>query len=127
MSSWWVWGGPLVEGDTVYFGDLAGMLYALDVSDGSQRWTFSAEGGVRAAPTLWRDLLYFGTREGEVYALKAEDGTQQWMMPMPGAVYTQPVVAGDHLLVSPHNAKVRLVALDPESGAERWSYPRQEE
>jgi outer membrane protein assembly factor BamB len=123
----WVWGGPLVDGDTVYFGDLVGNLYALDVSDGSERWTFTAEGGVRATPTLWRDLLYFGTREGEVYALKAEDGTQQWMMPMPGAIYTQPVVAGDHLLVSPHNAKVRLVALDPESGAERWSYPPQEE
>ncbi len=123
----WVWGGPLVVGDTLYFGDLDGDFYALDANDGSQRWTFKAEGGVRATPVMRDGTLYFGTQKGYVYALSAEDGTQEWAQTVPGAVHTQLVIAGDYLLVSPNRAKVQLVALDPESGAERWSYPLLEE
>jgi outer membrane protein assembly factor BamB len=124
----WVWGGPLVHEGTVYCGDMAGYLYALDATDGSERWpAFEAEGGVRAKPLLAGDLLYFGTRQGKVYAVKAEDGTQQWALPLTGAIYGRPVLRGDYLLVAPHNAKVKLVALNAESGVERWSYPRREE
>jgi outer membrane protein assembly factor BamB len=123
----WVWGGPLVRGDSVYFGDMAGMLYALDTADGSERWTFEVEEGIRATPVLVDDVLYFGTRGGEVYAVGAADGTQEWMQSLEGSVYSQPLIRGDYLLVSPHNAKVQLVALAPESGAERWTYPPREE
>jgi outer membrane protein assembly factor BamB len=124
----WVWGGPLVQEGTIFFGDLAGKLYALNATDGSERWpTFEAEGGIRATPVLVDGLLYFGTRQGRVYAVKAEDGTQQWSLSLAGSVFSQPVIRGDYLLVSPHNAKVQLVALDKSSGAERWSYPRREE
>jgi outer membrane protein assembly factor BamB len=123
----WVWGGPLVVGNTVYFGDLNGNFYALDAKDGSQRWVFDADGGVRGTPAFADNVVYFGTRGGYVYALSAEDGTQEWVQTVSGAVYTQPVIRGDYLLISPHGAKVQLVALDPESGAERWSYPPQEE
>ena len=60
-------------------------------------------------------------------AIRAEDGVQQWSVSLDGSVYSQPVIYGDYLLVSPHNAKTKLLALDPDSGAERWTYPRQEE
>lgn len=124
----WVWGGPVVDKGTVYFGDMAGRLYALDTEGGGERWpAFEAEGGVRVTPVLLNGLLYFGTRQGKVYAVSAENGTQQWALDLNGAIYSQPVVSGSYLLVSPHNAKTKLVALNTESGAERWSYPRQEE
>ncbi len=132
----WVWGGPLVYQDTVIFGDMAGKVYALETNNnGSQRWVFEAEGGVRVTPLLVdgsseqnaSGLLYFGTRKGNVYAISVEDGTQKWAQSLNGAVYSQPVMSGDYLLVSPHNAKEKLVALDPEGLAMRWSYPPREE
>jgi len=123
----WVWGGPLVDEDVVFFGDLSGKVYALNAIDGSQIWAFDAEGGVRATPLLMGDLLYVGTREGKIYGIQAADGTQKWAQSVTGAVYSHLVGAGGLVLASPHNAKVQLVALDPESGAERWSYPPQEE
>lgn len=123
----WVWGGPQAQSDVVYFGDLSGKLYALSTADGSVRWTLEVDGGVRATPLLVNDRLYFGTREGKVYALQAEDGVQQWALPVTGSILSQPVLHQGYLLISPHNAKVQLIALDPESGAERWSYPPQEE
>jgi outer membrane protein assembly factor BamB len=123
----WVWGGPVVDGDVVYFGDLSGKVYALNAADGSQIWVFDAEDGVRATPLLLGDLLYVGTRGGKVIAIRTADGTQQWSQSLSGAIYTGLVGAGDMVLVSPHNAKVQLVAYDPQSGAQRWSYPPQEE
>jgi outer membrane protein assembly factor BamB len=123
----WVWGGPLVHDGTVYFGDLAGKLYALDAINGSERWVFQSENGVRVTPLLVDDLLYFGTREGEFYAVGVDNGVQQWMVTLEGPVFSQPVLGGDYLLVSPHNAKVQLVAIDPESGAERWTFPTRRE
>lgn len=123
----WVWGGPLVDEGTVYFGDMSGQFYALDVVSQEERWTFEAEGGVRVTPLLVDGVLYFGTRKGKVYAVRAANGTQEWMMPQPGAIHSQPVISGGYLLVVPHNAKVKLVALDLEGGAERWSYPQREE
>jgi outer membrane protein assembly factor BamB len=123
----WVWGGPVVDGGTLYFGDMDGHFYALNAADGTERWTFQAEDGVRATPVLADGVLYFGTRGGRVYALNADDGTQKWSQRIDGSIYSQPVVRANYLLLSPHNAKVKLVALDPESGAERWAYPQREE
>ena len=124
----WVWGSPLVHEDTVYFGDMSGRMYALDKSSGNERWApFKTEGGVRVSPLLREGVLYFGTQAKKFYAIRAEDGVQQWSVSLDGSVYSQPVIYGDYLLVSPHNAKTKLLALDPDSGAERWTYPRQEE
>jgi outer membrane protein assembly factor BamB/dienelactone hydrolase len=39
-----VLGSALVEGDTVYFGDLGGWFYALDRATGTERWRINARG-----------------------------------------------------------------------------------
>jgi len=123
----WVWGGPLVHEGTVYFGDMDGYVYALNAGDGSERWTFEATDGVRTTPVLADGVLFFGTRGGGVYALNADGGTQKWLQRLDGSIYSQPVMRGNYLLLSPHNAKVKITALDPEGGAERWSFPQREE
>ncbi len=122
----WVWGGPLAHQDAVYFGDMAGNLYALDASDGDEIWTFEAQGGIRVAPIVADDLIYFGTRDKKVYAVRVDNGDQDWSQPVDGSVYSQPVISGDTLLLAPYKSKVKLVALDIEGGAERWSYPQKE-
>jgi outer membrane protein assembly factor BamB len=123
----WVWGGPVWHGGTLYCGDMAGVVYALDAADGTQRWTFEAEDGVRASPLLKDEQLYFGDKTGTLYALDAGNGTQIWSLPLAGPIYSQPVITGDYLLVAPHNATAKLMALNPESGARVWSYPPEEE
>ena len=123
----WVWGGPVVQDDTVYVGDLSGTLYALDTADGSPRWTFQADGGIRATPLLSDDTLYIGTRSNTVYALDAYEGTIKWELPITGSILGQPILHQGRLFISPHNAKIKLLALNPESGAKLWEYPSQEE
>jgi outer membrane protein assembly factor BamB len=122
----WLWGGPLVHQDAIYFGDMAGNLYALDANEGRELWTFEAQGGIRVKPLVAGDLIYFGTRDKKVYAVRVDDGGKAWSQPVDGAVYSQPVISDNKLLLALHSAKVKLAALDIESGAELWSYPQEE-
>lgn len=61
---------PLVHGDAVLTGDGDGRLFALDLEDGSVRWTARLEGQIRGLGQH-QDVLLVGTIEGILYALRA--------------------------------------------------------
>ncbi len=58
----------VVDG-TVYVGSLDGNVYALDAADGTERWTYGADGAVRASPAVVDDAVIVGDAERTVYAL----------------------------------------------------------
>ena len=62
-----------------YFGSpVDNRLYAIDVAAGKVRWTFTAEGPVRFAPSLDKGRVYFGSDDGRVYCLDAATGKLAW-------------------------------------------------
>jgi polyvinyl alcohol dehydrogenase (cytochrome) len=81
---------PAVEGDTVYFPDRAGNLYAVDKSTGQQRWrsSIAAASGVpgdyaRATPAIAGNKLIIGTQGpfgggGKVLAFHKDTGALLW-------------------------------------------------
>jgi outer membrane protein assembly factor BamB len=118
-------------------------VIALDAADGRPAWEFVANGRVDSAPTLHEGLCLFGCRSGWVYALRASDGALAWRLrvapaelrivhcgqvespwPVPGSVLvnggTAYVVAGLHPLA---DGGLRMLALDPATGAVRWQQP----
>lgn len=126
-ASNWIWGSPLVQGGVVYFGDLDGYVYVRNAQSGAEVWTFEAEGEIRATPLLADGVLYVGTGAKNVYALEAETGTQLWKQATDGPIYSQIHLQDGLLLVSPLKAKVKLIALDPEGGAQRWAFPSEDQ
>jgi outer membrane protein assembly factor BamB len=69
----------VAAGGSVFFGSSAdGKLYALDAATGSVRWTFTTEGPVRFAPTVWRGRVFAVSDDGHLYALSADDGRLLW-------------------------------------------------
>ncbi|HEX7897575.1 MAG TPA: PQQ-binding-like beta-propeller repeat protein [Planctomycetota bacterium] len=114
---------------------------ALDVETGRLRWSFTAEGRVDTPPTVHEGRVLFGTRAGWVYALRAADGVLAWRRrvspadrhiaqfgqaespwPVAGSVLVSGgsafVAAGLHPLA---DGGIRAMALDPRSGAIRWT------
>jgi outer membrane protein assembly factor BamB len=70
---------PVVVGDTVFVAATdAHSVYALDRADGSQRWSFTAEGRIDSPPAVHRGRVLFGAADGCVYCLRAEDGALAW-------------------------------------------------
>ncbi len=105
--------------------DAEGVLFALD-PDGSEAWSFTADDGIAAPPSVHSDgSLYFGTSTGFVYALDA-DGTELWSTNLSGVfgVGGAPAIAGDgtqywsndNFLDAP-----TLTAMSP-TGTVSWSY-----
>ena len=126
----WLWDGPAVFDDTLYFGDLSGYLYALDLN-GQPVWPQPVQltGMIRAAPLVTADRLYVATGARKVYALDRESGRVQWEFTgdHDGEQFlTTPVLAGDQLLAAPLPAgasPVRLYAINAASGNALWQFP----
>ena len=70
---------PVVVGDRVYVAtSTEDTLYCLDSGTGAVRWTFTAEGPLRLAPTWSDGRLYFSSDDGYAYCLAADDGRLLW-------------------------------------------------
>ena len=53
-------------------------VHALDASNGSRLWNFTAGGRVDSAPTVYGATVIFGSRDGYVYCLTADRGEVVW-------------------------------------------------
>jgi len=75
----WVWSTPVVENEILYYSDLGGYVYALNIADFSVVWQVRpAERGIRPAPMLYGDFVVVASRDGQVYWLnKATGATTQ--------------------------------------------------
>jgi outer membrane protein assembly factor BamB len=69
----------VAAGDSLYFGSsVTNCVHALDVAQGTLRWTFRTQGPVRFAPTVSGGRVYVGSDDGYVYCLDADKGALIW-------------------------------------------------
>ena len=122
-----VWGTPVLDGETLYFGDLGGNFYALNAADGKPAGdiiTITASTNnvaILASPLALNGNIIFVTESGAVYSresggklvsLETYDGSK---------LYTTPVLAGDLTLVAPFQGASLLIALDKD-GKQVWAF-----
>jgi outer membrane protein assembly factor BamB len=70
---------PVVAGGVAVFGSsVDGVVYALGVDDGEQKWTFATEGPIRFSPVVWKDRLFVASDDGHLYALDLASGEMLW-------------------------------------------------
>lgn len=120
-ASNWIWGSPALDEDTLYFADLNGSIYSVDVATGSQNWgELKPDGPIVATPLVVGDQIYFGAEDGAFIALD-RDGKIVWEKAVGGKLYTQPVLSGETILVAPYQAEFALAAYDA-SGKQAWTF-----
>jgi outer membrane protein assembly factor BamB len=111
-----VFASPAVIGDTVIIA--ADALHALDVSDGSSRWTFALPEPSVSSPVVSHGLTIFGDNDGVVRAVDVEDGTLRWQLPTGSSIKSSPAVDGDTAYVGSESGA--LLAIDIVTGTMRW-------
>jgi outer membrane protein assembly factor BamB len=92
---------PLVWGQTLYFGDQDGTVYAIHARTGHVVWTYRASGAVKGGVAYVNGILYFADYAGRAYAVRAGDGHPVWAVATNGAdlgfgsgnFYSTPAVA----------------------------------
>jgi len=131
---------PVLAGGRVFVADKASCaLHALSAADGKRLWRFTAGGAIDSPPTVHDGLVLFGCRDGWVYAVRAADGELVWRY---RAAPRERRIVSESRLESPWPAHgsvlvedglvyatagrstfldggLRLVALDPATGAVR--------
>jgi outer membrane protein assembly factor BamB len=124
---------PVVAGGAVFVMSLQDTLWALDARSGEWRWLHRREAkGIDrgftirgAAPAVFRDGTVFGGySDGYVAAVDATTGQVRWeRLIAPPGVYTDIdglALDGDRLFAAAYSGAV--VALDPTSGTQLWSF-----
>jgi len=95
---------PTTGGGLVFVGDAAGVVRALNATDGKVRWIAYTGGAVRYPPTIAGGRVFVGSDDGWAYAFEATSGKLLWrfqaapierMIPVYGRLQsTWPVAAG---------------------------------
>jgi outer membrane protein assembly factor BamB len=117
----WIWGTPVVDGETLYYADLDGKIYSLDLASGSQNWdAVQPDGPVVASLLVVGDQIYVATEAGTLVALD-RDGKTVWEKTVGAKIYTTPVLSGDSILVAPYQGAFVLAAYDLQ-GKQSWTF-----
>lgn len=120
-AEYWLWSTPVLDGSTLYFGDLKGNFYSFDAVNSKLNWSIQPDGAITANAILQNDHLLLATESGNLYAI-GKDGKTLWFETVGGKIYTTPVVAGDLILVAPLETDFYLAALDS-NGRQVWTFP----
>ncbi len=117
---------PAISGDTLVVTYPSGEVAALDVSNGTPRWTDSVSGGRigsslttigdAARPVINGGVVFAGNRTGRLLATRLKTGERVWSRDIRAA--QTPWVAGGVVFVVDTNS--RLYALDRKTGKVRW-------
>ena len=84
-------------------------------------WKTFVGGESYASPVVAADMVYIATKAGSLIALQLADGSERWRTHVGDYVArTTPALSGNTLFVA---AGYSLVAVDAQTGRERWSVP----
>ncbi|MEV5985867.1 serine/threonine-protein kinase [Streptomyces sp. NPDC052051] len=110
--------GPAVTGGGVYLADYLGTVYALDATDGRDRWRIATEARAAVEPVLVAGgQVHVGSGKG-LYTLDAVTGTPKWRFQVGGEVVGSPVVAEGRIHFG--STDHLLYTLKADDGRLRW-------
>ncbi|MFJ9664427.1 PQQ-binding-like beta-propeller repeat protein [Streptomyces sp. NPDC101219] len=110
--------GPAVTGGGLYLADYLGTVYALDATDGRDRWRIATEARTSTEPVLVAaGHVHVGSGKG-LYTLDAVTGTPKWRFQSGGDIVGAPAVAEGRIHFG--STDHLLYTLKADDGRLRW-------
>ncbi|MFI9152888.1 PQQ-binding-like beta-propeller repeat protein [Streptomyces sp. NPDC053367] len=110
--------GPAVTGGGIYLADYLGTVYALDATDGRDRWRIATESRASIEPVLVAGgHVHVGSGNG-LYTLDAVTGTPKWRFQAGGDIVGAPSVAEGRIHFG--STDHLLYTLKADDGRLRW-------
>ena len=89
----------LIHNNTVYFGNLSGSFFALDLNTGRQIWEYKTENQIMGAPTLFqkgdKTILAVGSYDYYLHGVDAQTGKGLWKYESDNFLNSAPALAVD--------------------------------
>lgn len=117
-------GGIAYEGGRIFVSTGYGELVGMDAASGQVIWRQRVDVPVGGAPTVQNGTVYVTNRSATGFAVRASDGKLLWQVsgiPQPTGItgVAAPAVDGD-LVIFPFSSG-QVLAVDRETGIERWT------
>ena len=114
---------PMIHGGKIYFGDWAGVMYAVDLATATTAWTYPTGAPIQSSPVYHQEAVYFGGRSTEVYSLNSATGALNWKWRDPNGSWVcgTPAVT-DGVLYIGGSDNHSLLAFDCSSGNLNWKF-----
>lgn len=113
--------GPIAihEGAAI-FGSWDHSVYAVDLEDGIERWSYETDDMVMSAPAIDPNegVVYAGGHDHRFYSLDVETGEKRWSRHTGGRITGAPTITAGTVLVGSYDGY--LYAFDKETGRRRW-------
>lgn len=94
------WSTPASDGTTVFAPSMDHSLYALNLADGTLKWSKDLNGPLVGRVLLTEDgTIYVGNLNGELFAIKAEDGSILWSQTLKSGLWSAPTKVDDKLYI----------------------------
>jgi eukaryotic-like serine/threonine-protein kinase len=100
FSSKIVGGSTLYDDNTIIFGTISGMLYALNINSGETKWAYKTNGTITSSPLTSGKYVYCTSFDSYVYCLDGRTGMVVWKYMMENKSRTTPIVWKDYLFVA---------------------------
>ncbi len=109
-------GSVTIDNDTLYVGNSAGRVYALDltVTDLSdslkEGWPFQTGGKIWSTPVVKDQVVYVSSADHRLYALDAASGNEIWRFEIDAAIMSTPLVDNGTVYIGGCDRKFYAVA-----------------
>ena len=115
QASDWVWTRAAFKDNTAYFGDFSGKTYALDITTGQAKWTYSANKKVKGGPALLDNVLVLADRGPVVHFVDAQTGGMLNSVPLTGVGTVRADVIADGATALVVTTGGKLFRADPKT------------
>lgn len=109
--------GAAVADGTVYFGDNAGVVHAVDTADRTETWSHSTKNQFWTTPAVDGDRVYAGANDGTLFALGRSNGDVDWQAKTDLA-YANPIVTQERVFVGGNT----VLGVEAASGDVSWRF-----
>lgn len=110
---------PVVVGNQVIVGTLAGRVISVGLGDGATTWTADLGGRIRSSPLAFAGIVMLGAGE-ELVALNGLDGEVVWRANLGVVTSSSPALSSEIVIVGDGSNTVH--GFEAADGAEIWTY-----
>ena len=109
---------PSFSGNTVFYVNSEGTIFAFNVETGKSIWTKETEDEVSGGIESKFKRLIYGTLDGEVVVLEQDGGSEIWRSRVTGEILSSPVTDGSVVVAQASDGSV--TGFDLRTGIKKW-------
>ena len=115
-----IYSTPVTDGSSLYIGDDVGVMYSLNLKDGTTNWTFDTGMRIVGSPAVSDGVVVFGSANYNIYGLDTKTGKELWHIATNQAVMGAATIHDGVAYIGGGDG--RMFAIDIHTGEVQWAF-----